>query len=89
MCSVILVRIFARVGKPASKTRTVRGKPLDVARELVREGPAFGGILAGFTRIEPQVLEQHDVTVVECRDSRTSGISDRLIDELHRSVKKL
>ena len=38
MCSVVLVRIFALVRSTGSNTRTVRGKPLDVARELVREG---------------------------------------------------
>lgn len=38
MCSVILVRIFARVRTTGAKAREVRGKPLDVARELLREG---------------------------------------------------
>ena len=38
MCCVVLVFIFASVQESGTKCREVRGKPLDVARELAREG---------------------------------------------------
>jgi transposase len=77
LCPVTLVRIFARVRTAGSKTkpREVRGEPLDVARELVREGKldAVVELVGALTKRNAQ-LEQL-IAALRARRNKAEGVS--------------
>jgi hypothetical protein len=67
----------------------VRDERVAELGELLGEGAPFGVVLAGLPRVETQVLEQHDVAVVERADGRRRRGADGLVDELDGRAEQL
>ena len=75
MCSVILVRIFECVQTSGAKAREVRGKPLEVARELVAEGKLDEVIAIVAALVARNSLLERLVAALKARRNKAEGVS--------------
>jgi len=75
LCSVILVRILECVQTSGAKAREVRGKPLDVARELVAEGKLDEVIAIVAALVARNSLLERLVAALKARRNKAEGVS--------------
>jgi hypothetical protein len=62
-------------------TEAVRDEGVAESGELFGEGAALPLVLRGLARVEPQVLDDRDVAVLQGRDGLVSGLADGVAGE--------